>query len=256
MQAIVVDCVPVVNPQLAAIIRDNAESVSADPGDSHAACPTNCKVIAAGKTWPPSTGVTVVYKVLPASHIRAATIQILATTTLTKVEGLLPEKTFAIRGTSTTTATFAFCACTHNSPSVSSVSSSVPEQHPSMPTTLKHLNSHAVRPRPKMLDGLPIPPTMQAIIVDCVSIVNPQLASVIGDDAESVLAVLADSQAACPSHCKVIATGKTRPLSTSVAIVNCLDYAGHVCSATVQVRATGALPKVESLLAPTGPTRT
>jgi hypothetical protein len=48
-----------------------------------------------------------------------------------------------------------------------------------MATTLKHLNSHAVYTRPQMLDGLPIPPTMQAIIVDGVSIVNPQLAPII-----------------------------------------------------------------------------
>jgi len=257
MQAIVVDCVLVVDPQLAAIIRDNAESVIAHPGDSHAACPTNCKVIAAGKTGPPSTGVTVVYKVLPASHIRPATIQILATTTLTEVEGLFPEKSFAIRGTSATAfaTAFAFSACTRHCPSVSSVRSSVPKQHPSMPTTLKHLNSHAVYPRSKMLDSLPIPPSMQAIIVDCESVVNPQLASIIRDDAEAVCTPLADSHAACPSHCEVIATGKARPLSTSVAIVNYLDYATHVCPATVQVCATASLPKVEGLLAPTGSTR-
>jgi hypothetical protein len=124
-----------------------------------------------------------------------------------------------------------------------------------MPTTLEHFNSHAVYPRPEMLDGLPISPTMQAIIIDRVSIVNPQLASIIGDDAESVLACPADSQAACPSHREVITTGKAAPLSACVAIVNCLDYASHVCPATVQVRTTGALPKIEGLLAPTRPTR-
>jgi hypothetical protein len=106
-----------------------------------------------------------------------------------------------------------------------------------------------------MLDGLPIPPTMQAIIVDGVSIVNPQLASIIGDDAEPVLASPADSQAACPSHCEVIATGKATPLSTGVAIVDYLDYASHVCPTTVQVRATCALPKVERPLPPTRTTR-
>jgi hypothetical protein len=62
-----------------------------------------------------------------------------------------------------------------------------------MTTALKHLNSHTMSPTTKMLDGLPIPPTMQAIVVDCVPLVDPQLAPVIGDDAEPVLASFADS---------------------------------------------------------------
>jgi hypothetical protein len=124
-----------------------------------------------------------------------------------------------------------------------------------MTTALKHFELHMMPSGTLMLCGLPIAPTMQAIIIDRVSIVNPQLASIIGDDAESVLACPANSQAACPSHREVITTGKAAPLSACVAIVNCLDYASHVCPATVQVRTTGALPKIEGLLAPTRPTR-
>jgi hypothetical protein len=62
-----------------------------------------------------------------------------------------------------------------------------------MTAALEHLNSHTMSPTAKIPDGLPIPPTMQTIVVDCVPIVDPQLAPVIGDDAESVLAGFADS---------------------------------------------------------------
>jgi len=62
-----------------------------------------------------------------------------------------------------------------------------------MTTTLKHLNSHTMSPTTKMLDGLSIAPAMQAIIVNGIPFVDPQLAPIIGDDAESVLARLADS---------------------------------------------------------------
>jgi hypothetical protein len=48
-----------------------------------------------------------------------------------------------------------------------------------MATTLKHFHPHEMRAFAKMLDGLPIAPSVQAIIVDCVPVVDPQLASII-----------------------------------------------------------------------------
>ena len=60
---------------------------------------------------------------------------------------------------------------------------------------------------------------MQAIIVDCIPIVDPQLAPVIGDDAETVIASPSDFQAACPTYGKVIASSKTTPFAVCVAIV-------------------------------------
>jgi hypothetical protein len=45
MQAIVVDRVPIVNPQLAAVIRDDAEAVMASPVNSHAACPSYSEMV-------------------------------------------------------------------------------------------------------------------------------------------------------------------------------------------------------------------
>jgi hypothetical protein len=98
MQTIVVDSVPVVNPQFAAIIRNNAESVMASPEESHASSPTHSKMIMSGKARPPASGVPVVHGMTPTSHLWPAPMQILTSTTLTEVEGILPEETMAIGG--------------------------------------------------------------------------------------------------------------------------------------------------------------
>ena len=95
---------------------------------------------------------------------------------LTKVEDVLPEEPRAIRDR---IAGLTSATCTHNSPSVSSVSTSVSEQHPSMTTTLKHFELYMMPPGTLVLVGLPIAPTMQAIVVDCVPIIDPQLAAII-----------------------------------------------------------------------------
>jgi len=84
----------------------------------------------------------------------------------------------------------------------------VPEQHTSMTTTLKHLKANKTPPSMQMLPGLSIAPTVQAIVVNGVSIVDPQLAPIIGNNAEIVVASFEDSQAACPTHGKVIASSK------------------------------------------------
>jgi hypothetical protein len=103
-------------------------------------------------------------------------LQVLAPTTLTEVEDILPEEAVAICDgiAGLTSAT-----CTHNNPSVASVSTSVPEKHPSVTTALKHLELHMMPPSALMLGGLTIAPTMQAIIIDCVPIVDPELAAII-----------------------------------------------------------------------------
>ena len=59
-------------------------------------------------------------------------------------------------------------------------------------------------PSTKMFRGLPIAPTMQVIIVDRVTVVEPQLAADITDHANQILAIPVDSQAACPTHSKVL----------------------------------------------------
>ena len=89
-----------------------------------------------------------------------------------------------------------------------------------MTTLLKHLKSDEMPPCAHMPSGLPIAPTMQAIVVDGVPIVNPQLAAVIGDNAEAVMACPEDSQAASPPYSKLIATMEPRPSSTCVSVVH------------------------------------
>ena len=156
---------------------------------------------------------------LPASHIRSATLEILASATLAKVESVLPEETVAIRDGIAT-----FTACARNSPPVASIGTMVPEQHPSMTTTLEELKSHETPSTTNVPSGHSSTPAVQAIIVNGVPIVDPQLASVIRDELEVVTAAPEDSQAASPTHCKVIATSETRPFATCVAIVNHLIW--------------------------------
>ena len=120
----------------------------------------------------------------PTRHVWTATIEILAPSTLTKVENVLPKETMAVSWTMSATTT----TCANNSPSVSSIRTMVPEQHASMPALLKHLKPHHVPATPHVPSSLTIAPTVQAIIVDGVSIVEPQLAPIIGDNAEMVVA--------------------------------------------------------------------
>ena len=112
----------------------------------------------------------------PASHVWSASIQILAPSTLPEIEGIFPEKAMAVSD-----GIFGLTAptCTHHSPTVSSVRTMVPEEHPSMTTTFKHLKSHNTPPCTKVPSGVSATPSVQAIIVDCVPIVNPQFASIV-----------------------------------------------------------------------------
>jgi hypothetical protein len=184
MQTIVVDGVSIVDPQLTPVVRVNAETVVASPEDSHAACPTNSKVIATGKTRPSATCIAIIHVVLPTSHIRSTIVQVLAPPALTKVKHVLPEETMAVSDTSSMLLAF----CTRDNPSVSSIGTMVPEEHPGMTTTLKHLISHKMPACTNVPSDMTSTPSMQAIVVDCVPIVKPQLASIIRDNLEVVMA--------------------------------------------------------------------
>jgi hypothetical protein len=182
--------------------------------------------------------------VFPTSDIWSAAIQILATTTLTKVEGVLSEEAMAIGD-----AIIWFSATgTHNSPSVSSVRTMVSEEHAGMAPALKHFKSDQMPPSTHVWPGLSIAPAMQAIIVNCVSVVDPQLAAIIRDNAKIVTTCPEDSQAACPPHCKVVAPGEPRPFATRVAVVHHMAPTGHFCSSSIQVLTATALAKVEGVL--------
>jgi hypothetical protein len=243
MQTIVVNCVSIVNPQLAPIIGDDLEVVAACLEDSHAPCPAYSEVIAPSKARPSASCVTIVHIVLPASHIRSATLEILASATLTKVESVLPEETMAIRDRIAT-----FTACARNSPSVASIGTMVPEQHPSVAATLKHLKPDNMPPTTNIPFDLTIAPAMQPIVINCVPIVEPKLAPIIGDDTEMVMACPEESHAPCPTYSKVIASVETRPFAASVTIVHIVFPTSHVRFAAVQVLAPATLTKVESIL--------
>ena len=145
-------------------------------------------------------------------------VQILAPTTLAKVEGILPEDTMPINDSMARSS----ATCAHNNPSVASIGSMVPEEHASMTAALKHLKPHQVPPSTNLSPGRSAAPPMQAIIVYCVSIVKPQLAPIIGVNLEVVTACPEDSESACPARSKVIASGEARPPATCVTVVHCL----------------------------------
>jgi hypothetical protein len=241
MQAIIVYCVSIVKPQLAPIIGVDLEVVTACPEDSKSACPTHSKVIASGETWPPGTCVTVVHCMAPTSHLRSASVQILASTPLPKVESVFHEEAMAI---SCAVAFLAHTTRTGNNPSVSSVRTMVPEEHPRMTTTLKHFQSHNTPSSTHMPSGCAATPSMQAVVVDCVPIVDPQLTPIIGYELEVVMARPENSHATSPTHSEVIATRKTRPFTTCVAVVHHVAPSSHVWPASLQIGAPTTLTKV------------
>jgi hypothetical protein len=146
-------------------------------------------VITSGEARPFAACVPVEYGVAPTSHVRPATIQIRAPTTLTEVVGILPEETVTINNA----ATCAPATCAHSCPFVSSVRTLVPEKHPSRSTMFKHLESHKSPRGMKILIDLSIAPAMQAVVVDGEPIVDPQLASIIRNDTETVMRPLENS---------------------------------------------------------------
>jgi hypothetical protein len=244
MQAIVVDCVPVVDPQLAAVIRDNAETNMTCPEVPHAAGPTCCKVISAMEPVPRAACVSVIDRMSPTPHVWLAVTQTLAMATLTEVESVLHEETMSISGAmhSATPA-----SCVNNHPAISSVSTPVPEKHAGMSAVFEHLEAHKAPMRAQKPCSLTVAPTMQAIVVDRVPILDPQLTSIVRNYAEPVMGSSVNPHATCPPNSKVIVSGKTRPSAACVAVVHCVSPTSHVWSATPQVRATTTLSEIENI---------
>jgi hypothetical protein len=145
--------------------------------------------------------------------------------------------------------TMTLAACTRNSPTVSSIGTMVPEQHPRMSTMLKHLKSHQTPTSANLPSGHSTSPAMEAVVVDCVSVVYPQLAPIIGDKLEVIAAAFEDSHAPCPAHSEMITSPEARPSATCVAIIHHTAPASHVRSAAIQVLTPTPLTKVENILA-------
>jgi len=89
---------------------------------------------------------------------------------------------------------------------------------------------------------------VQAIVVDGVAIVNPQFASIVGVNAETVMPSPENSYTASPSHSEVVTSAETRPIATCVAIVHNIFPALQLGSATVQVLTPAPLTEVECIL--------
>jgi hypothetical protein len=142
-------------------------------------------------------------------------VQILQMTTLAEVEDILPKETMAISDWMWSLAT-----CANMAPTASSVMPSVPEEHTGVTTMFEHLNSHPAPPTVNMPRSLPIAPTVQPVIVNCVPVVNPQLTSIIRYDAPSVMARSEDSHVRCPTHSEMISSAETRPIATSISVVD------------------------------------
>jgi len=90
---------------------------------------------------------------------------------LSKVECIFHEQTMAISDLVARAVASAFCL--HNKPTVASIRTMVPEEHTSMTTTLEHFKSHETPSTMNMPSGRSTAPAVQAIIVNCVSVVNP-----------------------------------------------------------------------------------
>ena len=154
----------------------------------------------------------------PALHVGSATVQVLAPAALTGVECVLPEETMAIANPVVRFP--GAMICTHKTPSDSCIGTPVPEMDACMPSALEHFKSNKTASTSKISVSLSIAPAVQAIVVNRVAIVHPQFASIVGVNAEAVVARSEDSHAACPTHSKVVTATETGPIAICVAIVH------------------------------------
>jgi hypothetical protein len=68
----------------------------------------------------------------------------------------------------------------------------------------KHFKANNAPWSSKIPCCLPVSPTVQAIVIDHETVIDPQFASIIRYDAVSVTAVPEHPHAACPTHGEVI----------------------------------------------------
>jgi hypothetical protein len=121
----------------------------------------------------------------------------------------------------------------HRKPTISRVWTSVPEKHTSMTTVFKHFEPHHAPSVVQKSSSLSVAPTMQTIVVNRVPIVNPQVASVIGNNAETVMASPIDSRTASPADSEMIIAMETWPPVMGIAVVHIMLPASHVGPAPV-----------------------
>jgi hypothetical protein len=160
MQAVIVDCVPIVQPELASVIGNDAESVMTGAEDSVATCPTHSKVIVSMESRPFTTCVPIVYQLTPSRKAGPTTVHVRTTTTLAEVECILHEDAMAVvNWISSVSPAGMLTVCTCDPPSISSVTTLVSEKHASMAAVFKHFNSHHA-PATNTPSSFAIAPTM------------------------------------------------------------------------------------------------
>jgi hypothetical protein len=117
-----------------------------------------------------------------------------------------------------------------------------------MTTMFEHLEPYIMPPSTHMPSGRSTAPSVQAVVVDRVSIVEPKLAPIIRDKLEVVMGSPENSQTPSPTYSKVITSCESRPLPVCVAIVHSVAPTSHVGLATTQFRAPTTLTKVVNVL--------
>jgi hypothetical protein len=132
VQAIIIDCESVVNPELAAIIRRDRQPVGTTPFDDHGATPTNSEMISSEETWPSARSGSVVHPTDSTSRPCTAATQIRAASTLTEIEDFFPNA-------HTANGLWSSHSCIrYNGHSVTGVATPVSEYHACPTATFKH----------------------------------------------------------------------------------------------------------------------
>jgi hypothetical protein len=176
MEPVVVHSVTVVQVEIAAVIGNKRKPVTASPTDRQVTGPTTRKVVTMRDAWPIAACIAIDNTAHDPWHGRSA-IQVRDVPHSSDVVDLLLE---------TTATQVPDCISRHNHHPVACVSSPVPEDHASTATLLEHLKPHMMLPFDQAPIRLRVAHAMEAIVVYSVTVVNVQLAAIIGSNREAI----------------------------------------------------------------------
>jgi len=134
-----------------------------------------------------------------------------------------------------------------HTPAVPGVRTMVSELHASMATMFEHLRPNH-RPASYVPASLPTAPAMEAVVVDGVPAVDPQLGSIVGADPEPVPAPAEDANTASPAHSEVVGTSESRPAAICVAVVDVVFPPLHVRPPISKMWQPAALTEIVGIL--------
>jgi hypothetical protein len=114
-----------------------------------------------------------------------------------------------------------------------------------MTTVLEELDSHGVPSATVMPSNHPAAPAAQAVIVGRVAVVDPELASIIGDELDMVPSSTPNEHPACPTRSKGNSAAPAAPPAACVAVAHLLRdepvaYTDIVYSTARYLRATAS----------------